>query len=325
MPVSLLTPFFLIVSGITTGMILRRIGERMGRGDSVPRIRRRLQWALLTMFNPICFTLALWVLDVSDPSLFARLPLIGLAALVIGYGWGMLGARLMRLGPLQAGVWRSSASLTNIGNIGGIVVFSLIGEAGFALIPFYKLSEELWYYGVVFPAARRDGERYHGSTDPAHPLTFLKDPFLLTSLAAIVIGMSLNLSGLERPALAGPVNAVLIPLTTFGFLLSIGLSLHLTRIRPHIGMAMALAAVKFVLTPVVVCLLALALGITPANSPVLFATILILSAMPTAFVSLVPPSLYRLDLDLANACWLVTTSLLVLMVPLLWVVIHAIT
>ncbi len=318
MPVSLVTPFLLIFPGIAAGMLLRMFLVRIGRGESVPVLRRRLQTILLAAVNPVCFAVALWVLDTSRPSIFLRLPFIGLIALITGFLLGKAGSALMRLEPLQAGVWRSSASFTNIGNVGGIVVFAVIGEAGYAFIPFYKLFEELWYYSVVFPAARRDSERFYGKQTDRHPLAFAKDPFFLVSLAAIAVGMGLNLSGLERPAVFGRINAVLIPMTTLGLLVSIGLSLHLTKIGPHIKKALALTVVKFFLTPAIVCAAAILFGITPQAWPVLFGTILILSSMPAGFLSLVPPSLYRLDLDLANACWLVTMLGLVVTIPVLW-------
>jgi predicted permease len=50
--------------------------------------------------------------------------------------------------------------------------------------------------------------------------------------------------------------------------------------------------------------------------------VLIVSSMPVAFTALVPPPLYDLDLDLANACWLFTTALLGIMVPTLFLVIN---
>jgi hypothetical protein len=45
--------------------------------------------------------------------------------------------------------------------------------------------------------------------------------------------------------------------------------------------------------------------------------------MPVAFNALIPPSLYNLDLDLANSCWLVSTSLLIFVLPALYLVIHS--
>jgi hypothetical protein len=44
----------------------------------------------------------------------------------------------------------------------------------------------------------------------------------------------------------------------------------------------------------------------------------ILSAMPVAFNSLIPPSLYHLDEDLANSCWIATTCCLLILVPALY-------
>jgi predicted permease len=43
--------------------------------------------------------------------------------------------------------------------------------------------------------------------------------------------------------------------------------------------------------------------------------VIILSAMPVAFNALIPPSIYELDLDLANSCWFFTTPLLIVVLP----------
>jgi hypothetical protein len=52
--------------------------------------------------------------------------------------------------------------------------------------------------------------------------------------------------------------------------------------------------------------------------------VMILSSMPVAFSALIPPSLYDLDLDLANACWFFTTSALIVVLPLLLMLINMI-
>ena len=46
--------------------------------------------------------------------------------------------------------------------------------------------------------------------------------------------------------------------------------------------------------------------------------------IPLAFTALIPPSIYDLDLDLANSCWLVTTLSIVLILPLLSLIIKLI-
>jgi hypothetical protein len=45
--------------------------------------------------------------------------------------------------------------------------------------------------------------------------------------------------------------------------------------------------------------------------------------MPVAFNALIPPSIYDLDLDLANSCWFFTTSLLVVVLPLLFLIVSS--
>jgi hypothetical protein len=45
--------------------------------------------------------------------------------------------------------------------------------------------------------------------------------------------------------------------------------------------------------------------------------VLILASMPVGFIAMVPPTIYDLDIDLANACWLITNTGLLLQVPLL--------
>ena len=48
------------------------------------------------------------------------------------------------------------------------------------------------------------------------------------------------------------------------------------------------------------------------------------AAMPVGFIAMVPPTLYDLDIDLANVCWLMTNGLLVVLVPLLMFLLHLI-
>ncbi len=42
--------------------------------------------------------------------------------------------------------------------------------------------------------------------------------------------------------------------------------------------------------------------------------------MPVAMTALVPPSLFNLDLDLANACWVFSTAGLIVVLPALLII-----
>ena len=52
--------------------------------------------------------------------------------------------------------------------------------------------------------------------------------------------------------------------------------------------------------------------------------VIILSSMPVAFNALIPPSIYDLDLDLANACWFFTTACLAITLPVLILILKSI-
>ena len=49
-----------------------------------------------------------------------------------------------------------------------------------------------------------------------------------------------------------------------------------------------------------------------------FKVVLVLTSMPVAFNALVAASIFDLDLDMANSCWLVTTLGLIIVLPWLY-------
>jgi predicted permease len=149
----------------------------------------------------------------------------------------------------------------------------------------------------------------------------LRDPFILTALASILIGGLLNVSGVERPAFYGALNRVLVPLGTVMLLASIGLAMRFRRVRDYLKESAAIAVVKFALVPMLATAAAVSMGLGTIEGGLPLKVVLILSSMPVAFNALIPPSIYDLDLDLANSCWFFTTALLIAVLPIqLWVV-----
>jgi predicted permease len=144
------------------------------------------------------------------------------------------------------------------------------------------------------------------------------DTFVRAALGALLVGGGLNLLGVPRPEIFTTVNAVFIPLGTFVLLTSIGLAMRFGSLRDHLPACLAMMGIKFLALPVLGTTLSLALGFGRMESGLPLKVVLILACMPVAFVALIPPSIYDLDLDLANACWLVTTLGLVVVLPALY-------
>ena len=323
---SFISSFSIIIISLLSGYafnILITRGLVPLSADKTVQVRLAMQKTALLGIYPVAFLGAVWVADLSEP-LYFMLPLIGLGALGTGLVYGLVVSKLLHLPPLRAGVFAISASSTNLGAIGALVAFILLGEPGFALVPFYKLLEELWNYSILFPIARSCGER--GSPGNSNKertslvvglLKVLRDPFLLVALSAVSLGLAMNFMGISRPAFYAGLNKVLVPTGTTLLLFSIGMRLRFTVAKADLKAGLLIVLGKSLITPLVVSAIALALGLGQTPGGIGLKLVLILSAMPTAFVSLVPPSLYKLDQDLAGSLWLVSNASLLVIVPAL--------
>jgi len=320
----LLTSFTVILAGLLLGYAIQVLAARgiIRLPLPVDSMRKGLQRSALLFVNPVAIVGATWIVSIRDAAL-AALPLVGLFAIVTGGVLALGAARILHLPPKKTGALFCCGSFTNIGSIGALVCYVYLGEPGFALVPIYKIFEELSYYSIGFPIAKH----YSGSSvvegrwDRVRVL--LRDPLILVSVTALLLGGALNASGIDRPAIYGPVNAVLIPLQAFMLLVSVGLALRFRRVGDYLRESAAVAAIKFAAVPALTCALAVSLGFGRIDGGLPLKVVLILSSMPVAFNALIPPSIYDLDLDLANSCWFVTTALLAAVLPALLLAMQA--
>jgi len=315
----ILFSLFLIAFGLPMGFAARFLDKKgaLQLPWPIQKVRTFLQKSVLLGIGPVTFAGALWVVEISEPRI-ALLALIGPFCHVFGGLGGALSARLFRMAPAQAGSMFCCGFFTNIGSIGGLITFVFLGEKGYAFVAVFKLIEELVYYGIGFPAARLySAERAAGGTGSLL-LRLIRDPFLLVSLGSLFAGTCLNLSGIPRPLFFSRLNTVLIPLSTVILLATIGMAMSFGKTARYLKESLAIWGVKFLIVPAACTSLAALGGLGSVADGLPLKTTLILSSMPTAFTALVPPSLYGLDLDLANSCWLVTTLGLVVTLPVLY-------
>lgn len=315
--------FGIIFFGLAIGVALQAMirSGRLRLPLPIDDLRKMLQKIALLGLNPIAIVGAIWIVRIKDASLIA-LPFVGFFALLVGGVLALGAARMLKLEPKKTGAMFGCGSFTNIGSIGALICFVFLGEAGFALVPIYKIFEEVSYYAIGFPIAKYYSGAVEKDAGVAARLKGLtRDPFIIVAVSSLIIGGLLNFSGLERPAVYGPVNAVVVPLATIMLLSSIGLALRFSRVSAYLRECVSVAAIKFVLVPACTTALAWAIGFGTIENALPLKVVIILSSMPVAFNALIPPSIYDLDLDLANSCWFVTTALLVVVLPVLLMVI----
>jgi len=316
----------IIVVGLSLGYAIQRLSNAnlLRLPISLDDLRKSLQKTALLFVLPLTVLGAIWIVDVHSISI-AALPLIGVGAITLGGILAMGAARMLGLEPRMTGALIPCGAFTNIGSIGALICFVYLGERGFALVPIYKLFEELTYYSLGFPIAK-----YFSTIDTKQDSTagrlkaLVSDPFILVALSSILLGGILNLSNLPRPQIFGIINAVFIPLGTGLLLVSIGLSMRFKRVRRHLKACALVSLIKFAIVPFCATTVAWSIGYGQIDTGLPMKVVMILSSMPVAFSALIPPSLYDLDLDLANACWFFTTSALIVVLPLLLMLINMI-
>ena len=314
--------FGLIVSGLLIGYGIQALVRRKVFDLPLPlldRLRRFLVKLVLLFINPITIVGAIWTIRINDGRLVA-FPVLEVFAILLGGLLALGASRILKLERRKTGAMFACGFFTNTLSIGGLICFVFLGEMGFALVAFYRIFEEFMYYGVGFPMARLYSTDTHERETWQDKLKRLgTDTFVLVSLTSLFTGGLLNLSGLKRPEVYQMVNSILIPVGTLALLISIGLAMRIKTTQNYLKECVAASAIKFLIVPLVLTLTAFLLGYGKIENGLPLKVVMILSSMPVAFTALVPPSLYDLDIDLANSCWLFSTSLLIVVLPVLYI------
>ena len=313
----LLLTLTIIFVSLIAGYVFRQwvsSGSSPMNEASLRSLRLFIQKTAMFGLIPLSAMLSLWGLPSPDPRLLS-LPLLGLAAWTCGGALALFFSRRMGLSRAQTGSMYCCGTFTNIGAVGSLVAVMHFGEQAIAMASLYRLCEEMFYFGVAIPVSRR-----FDSSQRSHTPRFHVDPVLMAILAALGLGLILNLSGVHRPAFLGTISTAAMIAGTVCFLLSIGMGLRLSRMTCYIRQSAVISLIKFALVPLVITGLAMLAGLGDVDNGLPLKVVVILSAMPVAMNALIPPSLFNLDLDLANACWVFTTLELVVVLPILVII-----
>lgn len=309
-----------IFSGLASGYCIKQMVEArwLRLPFSIASLSRVCRDIGIMGLIPTAFMLAIWVMEFGDNALLV-LPFICLFALMVGGVLGYVLGVYTRRPNADKAVLSVCSSFSNIGAMGSLVVYLFLGEAGFALVTFYRLFEEMFYFMVGYPAV----ELIAGKGDTklgvgTRLLRVIKQPFLISIMIAFTLGLSLNLLGVDRPAMLDSANDLVIPLGTFVLLVSVGLGLKVKSIGFYLKPALQVAALRATLVPLFSVTLAWMVGLGDISHGLALGVVLILTSMPPAVNSVVATAYYGLDVDLANSIWIVSTLSMILVVPWLY-------
>lgn len=312
----------LIIGGLLLGKALKTFVDRKYIPSSIPLaksiniVRNIVVLGLFPLLNLGVF----WIVEILDPKLI-MLPTLGVFALTLGGFLGIAASKILKLDRRETGSMYVTSSFTNLGAIGGLICFVFLGATSYAFVSMYRLFEEFYYYTIGFSVAKLYGKNIQDEDKKGNKiLDIILDPYIMLAFLSIVIGLGLNLTGVKRPAIYGPFINLLIPLTTFLLAMTIGFDVRFTAVGAYLKECLSVSIIKFLIIPIIITSIAYFLGAGELHGGMILKVILILSAMPSATLSLIPPQIYDLDLDLANSIWLFTTGALIVVMPALYII-----
>ncbi|TFH11963.1 MAG: hypothetical protein E4H02_13425 [Lentisphaerales bacterium] len=181
----------LTIVPVMVGVILRR------RGVSKKTATRIFLAVLFGFQLPIVF-LSIWTARITAAARY--LPLLTLAAWFITMGIARGVSGLLKHEPRQRGSFIMSMCLSNHGyTLLGLIVFVLFGHEGLSQASYAQMGIVPFLFLVCFPAARYYGSGGADISTGRLIKDSLTDPRILP-LAAMLIGLMLNISGIARPS-----------------------------------------------------------------------------------------------------------------------------
>ena len=252
--------------------------------------------------------LSFWVMPLSKSLLW--LPLFSALFMLVPGSIAYLTFARRHKDALSRGAYYMSAMLTNIGTIAGLSAFILYDEVGFAYVQIVSSFQVGLLVLVCFPLAAMF--RAQGAKEGTRVHLSLRELFLTPNqvpVLGLIAGLALNVYGVERPAVFGTAFQALVHIGAWTALFPVGCLVDFSRALPYIKKTADLIPLRFLLTPLIffgLCRLLFA-------DSVLIGSVLLIAAAPTAINAVLTARLYKLNVDLTVASFLVTTVIYLLL------------
>ena len=293
---------------LALGILLRRCGA--------PRTASRhlFTFALFGCQMPIVL-MAVWVAKTSEGAEY--MPFLTLAGWLLTTGVAWLASLWMRHAPPQRGAFIVCICLSNHGyTLLGLIAMVLFGDDGIAQATYAWIFIVPFMVFVCFPIGRYYGEGQGRMPLGRLILKTLTDPKSLP-IVAMLAGIALNLTGVERPDWCAPVVRVLVYAGTVVTGLAIGLLVRASSLGRFFRENAFSFAYRSTVYPLMFLGMAVWVGLDVMNTSIL----VLFGLVPSALFASLIADLFELDTDLTSSVFVVSTLLFVLIVLPLYVLV----
>lgn len=320
MIIPLIKTFLVLIIGTFAGYIFQKLSDKyhwiqpeLKKGISVFLQKLVMYWMV-----SITYIGSLWIYDIENIRKIISMTFVGAFSTITGGLFAVMVAKYYRYNRIDTGSMFSCGYFANNVTLGGMICFFYFGEEGYALVPIFTFFSRLLYYGLGYPIARMYSDDTNVSRRfLAKIIEVIKDPFFYIGVSAVFIGIILSLSPYKRPDFYAFLNEILIPLSTFILLFSIGFNLKFRHFFKYIKESLWISIIKFIAVPLATLVIVLLLGYQTIRGGLPLKVSIILSAMPVAFNSVITANVYNLNVDMVNICWIFTNFATIMVLPVI--------
>jgi hypothetical protein len=265
----------------------------------------------IIIIEPLIVLWCIWGLKFTSELIL--LPFAGFFLVVLGLFCGFLFSPFLNIKGIRKQTFLISSSLANHGfTMGGFLCYFFLGEKGLGLSIILVLYFIPYVYGFIFPSAKIASNKILPSTRSLKNL--ILDPHNMP-LFAMALTIMLRLSGIKRPDINFPIEALLLLSISF-YYLSLGINFTSLEIKNLRKEHLSLAAIKFFAVPLTAFFI---IGLINPD-PTVIAVIMIQAFMPTAVFSVVTSVLFNLDTKMASSLFVLNTVIfLVIILPAMFI------
>ena len=283
---------------------------------------RTLTRIFLIFLTPLITLNSFWSVELRGVQLLT-MPLISVGIQALALLPGFLISRLLHLNGEEKGSFIACSMFSNTGpTLGVFLCFILFGDQGLYLASWYITLYMPFYYFVGFPLMSSiSGEGDYRVRDAFADL--VTNPVSIVPISSMILGLSLNLAGVARPPLLNLlVTKFLTYLLTASFSFAIGMGLNFRQSFKYVKHSLWISVIKFLYNPLTSLLMMWALGYFRMAHRLPLQVVFVESFMPTAILAVVLSKIFRLNEDLANAAWILTTLLVVPIIPAVFYILN---
>lgn len=269
----------------------------------------------ILIIYPILSVLSFWNMRLDFELIW--LPVLGIVMSIIPGLFAFPWAKKKYANRIDQGSYILAAILSNILTLGGLAVFILYGEVGYAYTQLVVLFGNVILFMFCYPLAQyfyQSGQKESGNKISLISVLFNRNQLPVLGL---LFGVILYYSEIPRPAVLGNLFDPFVHIGAWTALIPVGYSMDFTEMKKYWRGTADLIFIKFVATPI----LTYAFARLFISDTIILNTIIILASTPTAINTVITVKIHNLNINIAMASFVLTTAVFLLVVyPIIFVV-----